>query len=608
VWGKDMPNAPKNVVFTRWSILNRIDVMATERGRFDFGGRISGAYRGEFPQIHIIFQDATAPTALVHVEGNPKDYPLLDYFLQGAPYAIRKSPSSVLILGFGGGIDGLIAEHAGAERITGVDINPITAGLVSQRYRDFDPALWNGQNVNLIVSEGRNYLTRTSNKFDVIQLSGVDTFAALSAGAFALSENYLYTSEAVDDLLNHLSDNGVLSYSRWLFAPPRETLRLVVTIREALRRAGIQDARSHIVIVAGGPVTAPWADTMVKKTPFTEEEIEALRTWARDRQFGLIYSPYHPMDNYYNQYLNGSDQEQKAFVANYLYDVSPSTDNKPFFFQFYRWKDIWHPASVQGFGGYSFGSTPKGLLSLFVALVEMTILSLVFVLLPLGKKRVFDVPARSCLSWMIVFGGLGFGFIAIEMVLMQKLSVFLGGPAYSMTITLAALLVFSGLGSGLSQKSAASGWGSIIAILIALLAIQGLELLFLDFGVRAMLGLAPAFRYAAAVVAIAPLGLLMGMPFPGLLGKAGASSEALIPWAWGVNACATVVGSVLSTIASMTLGLNVSWALAVGAYAAVLLVVLLDLQTAARTRHEAPEVPSRVDVKSEPESTLVGVS
>jgi hypothetical protein len=204
----------------------------------------------------------------------------------------------------------------------------------------------------------------------------------------------------------------------------------------------------------------------------------------------------------------------------------------------------------------------------------MLLFSLLFVLLPLATKRTFGLPIGKSVWWMTAFAGLGLGFISIEMVLMQKLSVFLGGPAYSMSVTLFALLVFSGLGSRMSQRLSKGTFRGIVGMLAVLLAVQGLELMFLDWGVPHFLGLAHIWRCIAAVAAIAPMGLLMGMPFPTLLAKAGVDSPALVPWAWGVNACATVIGSVLSTIASMVLGFNLTWLLAMCTYAIVAAVIV----------------------------------
>lgn len=584
---KEMSGPQAPIAFTRWSILNRIDLTESTRGRFQFGGRVSDLYTGQLPLIRVIYQDATAPTALVHIEGKPQGFSMFGYYLQNAPYVIRKQPPSVLVLGFGGGIDGLIAEHAGAGHITGVDINPITLGLVSHRYRDYTSALFDGGNLQLELSEGRHFLTKSKDKFDVIQLSGVDTLSALSAGAFALSESYLYTSEAVTDLLNHLRPDGVLSYSRWLFRPPRETLRLVVTIREALRHAGIKDARSHLVIVAGGPPWEEWGETLVKNTPFTLEEVQALRAWADQMQFRVIYDPFHPQLNLYDRYLNSSDEDQQGIVDTYVFDISPSRDDKPYFFQLYRWKTIWHPSYVRGIGGNLPEIMPRGILSLLIALGEMLFFSLIFILAPLASRKAKGWSARQGASWLLIFAGLGLGYITIEMVFIQKLSIFLGGPAYSMTVTLFSLLVFSGLGSRFSEKLSTSSFRAIGGMIVALLAVQAMELAFLDWGIPHLLALPQLARCAVAIAAVAPAGLLMGMPFPTLLAKAGVTSENLIPWAWGVNACATVLGSVLSTMASMVFGLNTAWLFAMGIYSLVLLLVL--------TRRSETPPPSQVD-------------
>lgn len=575
--GKDLTPRQNRVIFTAWNIISRIDVTTPIFERAHFGGRISDAYLGALPWVLPIFQDATAPTALVHVEGRAQDYPLLDYYLQGAPYAVRPRPGSVLVIGIGGGIDALIAERAGARRIVGVDVNPVMIDLLQRRYRNFASGVFRSGDLQLVVSEGRHYVTQSREEFDVIQLSGVDTFAALSAGAFVLTENYLYTVEAIMDLLKRLDDDGVLSYSRWLFTPPRETLKLTVTACEALRRMGMKNPQAHFFIVAGGPVWGRWADLIVKKAPFAAEQLSALRSWARNRQFEIIYDPSEPRPNFFNAYLLSSETARREFIRSYLYDVSPSTDDRPFFFQFYRWKNILSPSAVRGEGGYAPVKMPKGLVSMLLTLTEVLFFSLLLVLLPLESKSVLSPSTRRALPWLAVFAGLGLGFISVEMVLIQKLSVFLGGPAYSMAVTLSSLLVFSGIGSRLSQRLSSSGFASIARVMALLLAVQAVALAFLDFGLPALLGLPHAWRCVTVISAIAPLGLCMGAPFPTLLAKAGEVSPTLVSWAWGVNACATVTGSILATIASLELGFNLTWLIAMGIYLAVLMIMAVGL-------------------------------
>ncbi len=571
---KDLASRQSQIVYTSWNIASRIDVINVVYARPTFGGWISESYRGPLPQVLTIFQDGSAPTGMVRIEGRVRDSSMLDYYLQGAPYAIRLEPPSVLVIGIGGGLDALIAEHAGAQHVVGVDVNPIIIQLLARRYRDFASPMFQGGNLSLVASEGRHYLTKSSERFDVVQLSGVDTFAALSAGAFVLTENYLYTVEAVVDLLRHLNEQGVLSYSRWLFDPPRETLKLVVTECAALRKVGVRDPSRHFVIVAAAPRYLRWADTMVKKTPFTREEVLALRSWARERQFEIIYDPFEPRSNPFTTFLESSEKDQQEFIASYLYDISASRDDRPFFFQFYRWKSVLHPLAGGVWGGYLPVSIPKGLLSLIFTFGELLLFTVAFILEPLRTRRGFGLPFPRTLSWLVAFGGLGLGFIAIEMVLIQKLSVFLGGPAYSMAVTLFALLVFSGLGSRLAPRFSTSNYPGLARTIGWLLAVQSLELCFLELGVPALLALPHAGRCAAAVLAIAPLGLLMGMPFPTLLVKVGESSQALLPWAWGANACATVVGSVLATMVSLELGFRFTWMLAMGMYLVVMVVVL----------------------------------
>ena len=581
---KDYAALQDYTIYTGWNIVSRIDVASPRTEIVQLGGRISETYQGEPHEVLPIYQDGTAPTWIVSVPGRPEDDPMLGYYLQGAPYSFRDHPGSVLVIGVGGGVDALIAQHASARRVVGVEMNPITLGLITRRYRDLAAGLFRDGNLDLVLSEGRHYLTQSHEKFDVIQLSGVDTFAALSSGSFVLAENYLYTSEAIRDLVNHLQDDGVLSYSRWLFTPPRESLKLVVTANEALQRMNIADPNRHIFIVAGGPTRARWADTMIKKNPFTAKEIQGLRDWASARQFDVIYDPTESHSNPFNAYLDATPAKQKKFVQSYLYDVSPSRDDRPFFFQFYRWKNLLHFRAVQGQGGYGLGSMPKGLFTLCQTFVELLVFSVAFVLWPLRRTKSLGLPSRWVGAWLLTFAGLGLGFIAVEMVLIQKLSVFLGGPAYSMSVTLFALLIFSGLGSRLSQRLAHASYSALSSRLVALLAIQAGELIFLNRGLPSLLVLPHVWRCVVGVAAIAPLGLLMGMPFPTLLAKAGESSVTLVPWAWGVNACATVLGSVLTVMISLQLGFNLTWLLAMGMYVVVMLMVAVFLPRVSEVR------------------------
>jgi hypothetical protein len=572
--GKEMTARDQDVVFHKWNIVARIDVTPHNVGKANFGGFLSTRYDGPTPEVMAIFQDATAPTGMLHLKGDVADSPLLDAYLQGAVYKVHPQPKSALVIGVGGGIDVFIAEHARTEHIVGVDINPVTIGLLEHRYRDWMSSLFEGHDLRLVVSEGRHFVTSTDEKFDVIQMSGVDTYSALSTGAMVLSENYLYTTQAIRDFLARLAPGGILSYSRWLFTPPRETLKLVVTASSELRALGVTDPSKHFAIVEGGPVAGRWADTLIRKEPFTDADLDGLRAWAASQGFDLLYDPYRAQKSAFDEYLHDAPAAQQKFVADYTYDVDASTDDRPFFFQFYRWSSLFHPRAVEGEGGYQPTTAPRGLVSMLLTLVEVTILSILFVLLPLRRKGPLELPRAHLTSWMISFAGLGLGFIAIEMVLMQKLSVFVGGPAYSMSVTLFALLVFSGLGSRISSRLAHASFRRVGGMIGVLLVAQALELAFLDYAVPSMLSLGHAARIAVAIVGIAPLGVMMGMPFPTLLAKAGATAERVVPWAWGINACATVVGSVLSVIASIQLGFNVTWAIAMGAYALVGIMVL----------------------------------
>jgi len=544
--------------YYRWHIIARIDVMDPVSLSMPFGGALSKAYEGgPMPTVRVIWQDGSAPTGIMYVpNGDLRRVPALGYYLQAAPYAVKPNPSRALTIGLGGGIDALIALYHGAEHVVGVDVNPVTVDAVKNRYADFAGRVLNRPNVELVVAEGRHFLTTTDQRFDVIQLSGVDTYSALSTGAYALAENYLYTVEAMESYWEHLADGGILSFSRWLFTPPRETLRLVVIQLEHLRRMGIEHPESHLMIVSGGMPDGVWAETLLKKSPFTQAEVAAFRRWADYMKFDMIYDPYEMRPNVFNEVIRASRSEREAIIKRYPYNIKPVTDDNPFFFQFYRWRSLVSP--LESGGGYFIERLPLSLAVLLVSLVQILLLSIAFIIGPLLPRGGQLRAVRHKTRVLTYFGSLGLGFIIVEITLLQKYAVFVGGPIYSMAITLFAILVFSGLGSLMSQRFKDSPDRWLKFIIIGLVGAVACEVVFINYTIPRLMFLSHAMRCGVTIAALAPLALLMGMPFPMGLRVTQRVGETIIPWAWGVNAVTTTLGSVLCVLVSMQWGFTVS--------------------------------------------------
>ncbi|MCG8405855.1 MAG: hypothetical protein MI923_11720 [Phycisphaerales bacterium] len=584
----------------RWHVVARVDVFDEGTGYPSFGGSLSRVWDETKPPMTLraIYQDGAAFTGIVKLQGSaPQKEAILGHYMQGCAHVIRPG-AKVLVIGPGGGVDVAIALHHGATHVTGVDLNPWTIDYVKTKFNDFAGGLYNRSDVDIVCEEGRHYMTATSRTFDVIQLSGVDTFTALATGAYALSENYVYTREAMLDYFSRLSEDGIVSFSRWLFTPPRETLRLAMTAREALEISGIEHPERHIVVIAApaGEGRSPWADTMIKLKPFTEKEMASLREWCDRLRFDVIYDPLVPYEQggAYDQLQStakyGATECAREFSAAlrvpadrlaqhldaYTYNITPCTDDNPFFFNFYRFKNLRNPFEAT-LGGDPVTRLPLGLLILLACVVQIAVIGGALILWPMRSQVAGIRGQHGAVSVLIYFTCLGLGFIMIEIMLLQKLMVFLGGPVYSMAVTLFSLLIFCGLGSfiakAFTQKHPKLGGVFILLLLCA--AAYGMTW-FLDGTLPKLMGYSHLKRCLVAIGAMFPLGLLMGMPFPTGIRLAERFNSHFVPWGWCVNGCATVLGSVACILVSMLTGFTIVIYAAIGVYGVALLALLFS--------------------------------
>lgn len=564
------------IEFRQWSALPRIDVTAPRAVPvFGFGGDLSPKCGSPRWKLRGVFQDGTAHTAMLALE-NPAQIDsiaFLDGFVQGSAFPLRPG-GNALVIGVGGGIDLLIALKSGIQRVVGVEMNPIITDLLARRYRDFTGGLADDPRIELVTAEGRQFLSTTDERFDVIQLSGVDTFAALSSGAFALAEAYLYTVEAVEEFFDRLAPGGILSYSRYYLDPPRETIRNASNMVAALARRGITDPSRRLLIVAG----ASWANCMVKPDGFSAAELAQVRAWAGRLDFRLLYDPERPGKTAFDRLIRSQPAARAAFLDDYHYDARPSTDDQPFFFQYCKPSKLFAPEAGVRLRHDWILYVPSGLITLLTNLVVMGILSVIMILGPIYFMRRRDraaaavatasaaarpAPARFCV--FLFFAGLGLGFLFLEIALMQRFTVFLGNPTYALSVILFTLLASSGLGSALSRRmtSGALLWLIPIAIVAYLFGLR--------VAIPALMGCSLSVRVAFAVVALAPLGLLLGMAFPLGIRALSALRPATVPWAFAINACFTVLGSAGAVVLALLFGFPATFLAAAGVYLVALL-------------------------------------
>ncbi len=472
------------------------------------------------------------------------------------PYVLLNKPK-VLVIGTGGGRDIFMAKTHGAPNVIGAEINPgIYKEMSPQgKFHEYSGRVYNLPNVSISNVDGRQLVKRQpSNSRDLIILNGVDTFSGLSSGAYAYAESYLYTTDAVQDYLRVLTDNGMINFNRWYFSGmPREDLRLFAIILDALRQRKVENPGDHVIL----GVHQTWALFLVKKTPFTPAEKEKVYEYFRAHNVQLAF-PSTDEKNFFALYLANFNQKREGFfVDQYPYDVSVITDDKPFFYKYYKLKEF-NPSSILAY--HHTGTViflTQGLV-LFQSLVFIVL----FILLPLyifKKKEIQAVPARALEPFLFYFACLGLGFMFIEISLMQRFVLLLGSPIYAISVTLAALLVSSGIGSFLLPRFEAifkgkdklvSTMSVILSVLLVLLIVTGMGML------DAFIGLSFIWRVLIVCVMLFPMGVVLGIFFPAGLMLLSRKYSGAIPWAWGINCGFTVLGSILTIIFSQFLGFN----------------------------------------------------
>lgn len=550
---KAYPHIPRDQVLARES--DSLSSVETFKGSPDTMWGLSTKFKGEPPELVSFAIDGWALTSVFERKQAEVPDGLLEYLPAGLPYRLRP-PGDVLVIGPGGGVDVLTALQSGATHVTGVEINPIILDAVKHRYAKFSGDLYHDPRVEMHNTEGRHFLKRDPRKYDLIQLSGVDTFAASQAGAFALHENYLYTVEAMHDYLDALRPDGLLTFTRWLYFPPRQTIRLVAIAERAFRERGVSRPADHITVFASGFYSV----VLIKNDPFTEPEIERLERELEPKNFALLYAPFRRVNPYQkfwgeNLFYTFWDLGPDNFIEKYPLDVSPTTDDRPFFFEYQRWNSfIAWDLIFQG---------QNAQVILVATLLLCSLLCLV--ILAVARKRYRKGSAGLGFAMHVYFGALGLGYILVENVLIQRIILFLGTPAYALTVILFTLLAASGLGSAVAVRVPVLRSHARFAMLVA-----AALLLVYAYSLRpaldALLGAALPLRVLIVMLVIAPLGFVLGMPFPLAIERLSSMDARLVPWAWVVNGSTSVIGSIVTVMLAMGFGFTVAFWVAATLY------------------------------------------
>jgi hypothetical protein len=475
------------------------------------------------------------------------------------------------IIGPGGGVDVLRALCNGSQNITGIEINPIIVNdVMGDKYADYSFHLYDRPQVHIHVQDGRSYIRSSHEKYDVVQMTLVDTWASTAAGAFALSENNLYTLEAFREYFDHLKPDGMIAITRWEFRQPREALRVVSEATAALHQIGVPDVSDHFVIVADGGLNEDGRPVLVlaKKSPFNAGEYALVAEHVRANP-NLVWlnppaelagmQPLPAAAEAFHKLIASNDPQ--GFARDYAYNVAPVTDSAPFFFFTLKTGYVLRNIAA-GTGKGMDWRINLGVVVLGMLLIISVLAVLAFLILPLALHHHTGGTHQSSLAGLLYFVAIGLGYILVEISLIQRFVLFLGHPTYALTVVVFLLLLSSGAGSVAARRWIASTTRlrqtiSLIAALICL------NLLLLPRVLSAAVGEPFAVKLLISGAVLVPLGFVMGMPFP--------SGLRLIPtveWAWALNAAASVLGSVAAMVIAIHFGLTATLACAAAAYAA----------------------------------------
>ncbi len=565
---KDLPFALKfsgaRLIETRWNSFSRVDLIESPAVRFAPG--LSLTYLEALPGQRGVTVDGDGLNAITRSDP-PEALRFLDYLPTALPYRlIGAGPEvflpEVFLVDTRGGLSILEALYHGTSFIKGAETNPLVKELSNSSYSGF---IYDRADIR--TGEGRAILKGSGKRYDLINI-GVSSQTAAQTGFIGLTEDYRFTVEAFIDYHDHLKEGGFLLITRYLLPPARGELKLVTTAVEALEAMGIEEPAKRLVIYR----TLETFSILIKRGPFEEKEIELVKGFLAERRFDPVHYPAMPPEEanrfnrfpeplYYNLVGAIMDRDLRGRIQkDYVFDISPSTDDRPFFHHFFKLKNI--GPVVESVGGKWQILLEGGYLLPFV-FIQALFASVLLVVLPLIKKTGGNggggggekgLSAGLRITPVLAyFFLLGMGFMFIEITLIQKFILFLEHPEFAFSAVVSVLLVSSGAGSFLSQRL-----GPERTIRLAVFTLVALLIpftLLLSPVLNASLGLDPALKVLLTAVIVSPLGLVMGMPFPSAVRYLEAlGGKSMVPWAWAVNGCASVLGSVLCFMAAMAVG------------------------------------------------------
>ena len=548
-------------IYEKWNALSRIYVRDT--GQEPFGWGMSPAYHPnrKLEQLYLNI-DSGAATVITKFDGDLRALEHLKYDVTAIAHYLRR-PTSVLVIGVGGGRDILTSLVFGQRHVTGVEINPDILGVLTDRFKEYTGGLQRNPAVTLVHDEARSYVARSQEKYGIIQASLIDTWAATSAGAYVLTENGLYTKEAWMTFLDHLTPDGILTMSRWYYeAQPAETLRLTALAASSLMGIGVEDPRQHIIILRkqDSSETGQYsvATILVSRQPFSAADIDRIVEISKEMEFLPVLTPYFADRPEFAAVSSRSQYAQ--LIRAYPLNIEAPTDDSPFFFHMLRPSDLVKPSTFQGMNELNL----KAVRVLARLLGIVTLLTTIAIVFPLAARR--RVREACSVRLMIYFAVIGLAFMMVEIGQLERLIVFLGHPIYGLTVVLFVLLIASSFGSFCTHRMA--NWFWLLPVVLA-------AFILISPSVTRGFTIASApIRIVVSAALLFPSGFFMGMAFPLGIKKALRTHESSpTAWYWGINGAFSVISSVLAVVVAVFWGVTMTLLVGLGAYVIALIAL-----------------------------------
>jgi hypothetical protein len=529
----------------------------------------------EPPPQRAMFVNGDGITGITRDDGRAEALAFLDRLPSALPYHLL-SPARVLVPRADGGLLALQAKRAGATRVDALVADPNVLALVQGPYADFSGGLYVRPPVQAIRSDARAFLERADAVYDLIQIAPPGSQTAGGASLHAIQEDFLYTVEAFVTAWRRLAPGGALAVGAWIRLPPRDSLKLAAMLVTALREAGVTDPGAHLAVARAWQM----ATFVVTRSPLPAASILTLRGFAEARGFDLAWHPgmERSAANRYNRmpepYLYDGiarmlDEGPAGLIADYKFDLRPATDDRPFFHNFLRWRSLPEVAGLLGAGGMPL--LEAGFVLLLATLVQAVILAGTLILLPLilsRRRRRAWAAGRGRGKVLVYFAGLGLAFMIVELVALHRLVLLVGNPVVTSAVVIAFFLLAAGVGSlraGRAEELRRAIRVAVAGTVIAALAWHGLLAMFAP----ALSTLPPALAAGLAALSLAPMAFFMGQLFPLGLTAVARRDEGMIPWAWGINGCSSVVVAIAGTALAVSIGFGATLIVALAVYALV---------------------------------------